>query len=246
MKVRLPMDCQRVQELMEEFQDGELDAKLAAGMEAHLNSCDSCAAMLERLREEENVYRRYREQLQEALSVHPLVWEEVQARLTAAEREPAPVPAGRFVPLKVRLRASFMNLGPQMRIALAATLLVVLSVSGTLVTVRYFKGGEHGTSTKAGVYTGKDRDLASAIRSIHNAEQEYIQAIQVLNTIIDKRRPSLDPALISELDGNLRIIDESIAATRRAYLAHPYDPELAHYMLAAYSKKVELLLDLAS
>ncbi len=240
------MDCQRVQELLEEFQDGELEGKLAAGMESHLNSCNSCAALLERLREEEEIYRRYRGHLQDALNVNPLVWEKVQARLTGTESEPAPVRPGRFVPLKERLRTSFVNLGPQMRIALAAALLIVLSVSGTLMTVRYFKAGEQGSSPKSGLYSGKDRDLASAIRSIHNAEREYIEAIRVLNTIIDKRRPSLDPALVAELDGNLRTIDESIAATRRAYLAHPYDPELAHYMLAAYSKKVELLLDLAS
>jgi hypothetical protein len=52
--------------------------------------------------------------------------------------------------------------------------------------------------------------------------------------------------MIADLQSNLKRIDEHIAATRKAYYARPQDPELGLYMLAAYSRKVQLLQELTS
>lgn len=246
MNVRFPVDCQRVQEMLEEFQDGELTAEVAANLQLHLNACGACAASLERLRAEEDIYRQYRENLSQALNIDPRLWANVQAQLAASERESTARRPARILD-RIRVYLTSLHPGnPRLRVAFAAGLLVVLSVGGTLTAVHYFKAREQGTVGRIHVAAGGARDLESALRSIQHAEQEYLQAIGVLSAIVDKRKPSLDAALMAELESNLRAIDESIAATRRAYLAHPHDPELAHYMLAAYSKKVELLLDLAS
>jgi hypothetical protein len=91
-----------------------------------------------------------------------------------------------------------------------------------------------------------DKGLEAAVRAIQRAEQEYLQAIQVLSAIVDQRKSTLQAGLVQEMERNLKSIDESIAATRQAYYSHPSDPYLAQYMLAAYSKKVELLQELAS
>ena len=67
-----------------------------------------------------------------------------------------------------------------------------------------------------------------------------------MNAVVEKQKSSLDPRIIAELQTNLKMIDANIVATRKAYYAHPKDTELAFFMLAAYSRKVELLLDLTS
>jgi len=92
---------------------------------------------------------------------------------------------------------------------------------------------------------GQERDLQSALLSIEKAEQQYIEAIRTLNDIVDKRKASLNPNLVAELERNLKIVNEAIASAHNAYHTPPADPELAHYMLKAYQKKVELLQDLA-
>jgi hypothetical protein len=81
---------------------------------------------------------------------------------------------------------------------------------------------------------------------VQRAEQEYLRAIQQLSAVVEKQKSTLDPRVIADLQRNLKLIDEHIAATRNAYYAHPQDPELGLFMLAAYSRKVQLLQDLTS
>ena len=146
----------------------------------------------------------------------------------------------------MNLFTAAMPTGSRLRLALGACALIILSVSATLVTVQYYHSRYASNGERISTAQGGERNLAAALRSIQHAEQEYLDAIRVLSAIVDKRKASLEPSLLAEMEANLRAIDESIAATRKAYQAHPSDPELAQFMLAAYSRKVELLLDLAS
>lgn len=87
--------------------------------------------------------------------------------------------------------------------------------------------------------------LYRAMQQIQRAQQEYLDAIRILTTAVNQRKASLDPMLIADFERNLRVIDESIAATRRAYLANPKDADVAQFLLAAYAKKVHFLQDVA-
>lgn len=88
-----------------------------------------------------------------------------------------------------------------------------------------------------------DRRLAGTGFPVHSC---VTQSDGLLSTIVEKEKPRLDPRIWDEFERNLRVIDESIAATRARYMAQPADPELAHHMLSAYNRKVELLQELAS
>ena len=68
----------------------------------------------------------------------------------------------------------------------------------------------------------------------------------MLTAVVEKQKSTLDPGIVREIQANLSLVDQHIAATRQAYYAHPADAELAISMLTAYSRKVELLQDLAS
>ena len=138
---------------------------------------------------------------------------------------------------------------PLVRQAAFAAVVVVLSVSATLFVVNRnrAKAPENSVSGKLldqsvpVAFDTNNTGLESAMNAVRRAEREYIQAIQLLSEIVDRRMPSLDPTLAAKFRMHLKAIDENIAETRKAYYQRPSDPELAQFMLAAYSKKIELL-----
>jgi hypothetical protein len=77
-------------------------------------------------------------------------------------------------------------------------------------------------------------------------ERSYLKTIAALDTSLksDRNRP-LRPALQSEYERNLAMVDRAIAATRNAAKSNPNDPEAAEFMFAAYQTKVDLLNQVA-
>ena len=239
------MECDQARRNIEDYHFGELDERLAAEVGAHLRTCGDCRRELASLEAESRVYEAYAARTEAALDVHPETWRRVieGAAAPAKQETRGAAPAGR----RGRLNAS-ISAPAWARLALAAVLLVAVSITGTLVLVNHYRAGENGSPQSAAVTAGvpANSSLESALKSIQRAEQEYLKAIQELNTIVDKQQSTLDPRLVAEVRANIKLIDDRIALTRRAYYAHPEDAELALYMLAAYSRKVELLQDLTS
>ncbi len=235
------MSCERVRSLLEEYRCGELDSGDAGRVEAHLSACTACSSELELLSAEGRLYRGYQEGLERNLQVPPGMWQSVREAIRPGQ--PASTPGlWRRVVGAVR---PCLPASPALRQTMFAAALIVVSVGTTLLAVRYYGGGS--SSETAGLRSVEQRTtLEGALRSIERAEQEYTDAIRVLSEIVDRRKDTMDPRLVAELEANLKAIDESIAATRKAYHEHPTDAELAHYMLAAYSMKVELLQEITS
>lgn len=77
------------------------------------------------------------------------------------------------------------------------------------------------------------------------ATREYQGAIKLLERTIAKRKTDLDEGTIKQFESSLAMIDASIASSRQAMQAHPNDPTAARFLLAAYSKKVELMQEIA-
>lgn len=242
------MKCADVLSILEDYQDGELGKRRAGQVESHLLSCPTCARALALLKAEEGLYLRYAERLERDLPVRPEIWASVSARIgdLAGEGRRPPVNTGRIL----GILSSLLPASPVARQVLIAAAVAVISVGATLIAVRFYGKGQGEVPSVAqkvpDTRGGDQTSLESALRSIQRAEQEYLQAIRILNEIVEKQKSSLDPRLVAELKQNLKIIDQNIAATRAAYYAHPSDPDLAHYMLAAYDRKVELLQELAS
>ena len=225
------MKCDQVLAVLEDYSCGALQRELAASVKSHISNCATCGREFEILSAEDRLYREYQQAVEQDLDVNPGMWRAVTAGLEPKSR------GGRGV------LAWPSGLSRQFLLAAA---LIVVSVGATLLAVRYYETGNR--LHVAGLRRPPERvsTLEGALRSIQRAEQEYIQAIQVLNGIVDKRKSTMDPQLVIEFEASLKAIDENIAATRKAYHEHPTDAELAHFMLAAYSRKVELLQELAS
>lgn len=76
---------------------------------------------------------------------------------------------------------------------------------------------------------------------VRDAEQKYLTAISMLSRDVNRQRSQLDPMLVARLDASLSEIDRTIKETRRVVRENPGDPIALQYLLAAYSKKVEVL-----
>ncbi len=229
------MKCEEARRRLEELDMGELESASPGNVTDHLRTCAECRGEQELLKAEGRLYESYASLLDRRLSSEAALWGGVSMKLRSTElarslKHSRPGWIGSLQPLFSARRLAY------------ALVLVVLSVAGTLVTVGILEDRESVMATR----DADDRDLDSAMRSIERAEREYVEAIRLLTGIVEKRKPSLDPELVAELERNLKAIDENIAATRQAFREHPSDPELALYMLAAYAKKVELLQEIAT
>ncbi|MBZ5498383.1 MAG: zf-HC2 domain-containing protein [Acidobacteriia bacterium] len=237
------MKCDQVRKMIEDYHYEELDERQAAEVAAHLRECGSCRRELDVLEGESRIYEAYAAKAESALEVPPDLW-----RRAAAGQALRPAGGKQHSISPARRLSALLPARAWVRQALAAVLLVAISITGTLILVEHYRV-KHMTGSRQEVApagdTG-DASLDAALESIQRAEQEYLKAIRELSVIVEKQKSTLDPRILAELQTNLKLIDDHIAATRKAYYAHPRDAELALYMLAAYNRKVELLQDLTS
>jgi anti-sigma factor RsiW len=237
--------CEQVRTMIEDLHYGELEEPQAAEVTAHLRDCPKCASELAMLEREARLYEAYAAKTESALEPPPDLWKRA---LDSPGTGLRPVASDNRPVSRTRWLSALVPASSWVGQAVAAILLVAISITCTLIVGEHYRAKRvaslQETSTTAGA--SEEKSLETALKSIQRAEQEYLTAIRELSAIAEKQKSSLDPRVVAELQASLKLIDEHIAATRKAYYAHPKDAELALYMLAAYSRKVELLQDLTS
>ncbi|MFL6255784.1 MAG: zf-HC2 domain-containing protein [Pyrinomonadaceae bacterium] len=128
------MRCEDCLPLIEEYFDGEVTGQTATSVRAHLAACADCAAALDALSFEQEIYARYD---RGGLEVTPDLWARVSAEIA---RTPPPEVPNERRPFLSRARQSFAAaLGAHaLRPALASTLalLIVAAAAGTLWLAR--------------------------------------------------------------------------------------------------------------
>lgn len=280
------MGCEDFLAVIEEYVDGELEAKAERRVAEHLSVCSGCESAANALQREQSFYSSY----QRDIEITPDLWSGIQARIgkeRAAERPG----------LLTRLRESFRGLlgTPQLSPAFAA-LLVAVAIGATVAVMNLMKSDNTGNINHAVATNGDDKsskpgdssaniardqdkperskEASQPVRTdappsvkenqkrqaarpvvakqaptpeqlIREAEQKYLSAIAILERDIDRRRPNLDPAMYARFQVALGDINRAIQETRRAVRENPDDPIALQYMLGAYSKKVEVLRELA-
>lgn len=83
--------------------------------------------------------------------------------------------------------------------------------------------------------------VATPTQLVREAEQKYVTAIAMLSRDVNRKRSQLDPIMLARFDSALGDIDRTISETRRVVRDNPEDPIALQYLLAAYSKKVDVL-----
>lgn len=80
---------------------------------------------------------------------------------------------------------------------------------------------------------------------VARAEREYLNAIKLLDRAIARRRDEMDPFVMQQYEASLALIDQSIESSRNAYRQNRNDLNASQFLISAYSRKVELMQDIA-
>lgn len=123
------MRCEDCLPLIEEYFDGEVEGPAAASMGAHLAACATCAAALDALSFEQEIYARYDRQLE----VSPDLWARVSAEIARDTPPPSPAASRPFLSrVREQLAAAFGALAVRPALASSLALLLVAAAAGSL------------------------------------------------------------------------------------------------------------------
>ena len=135
---------------------------------------------------------------------------------------------------------------PWRRLAIAASLLVMATAG---VTYSIVKRGAPAQVAATGDSATVDAALPAATvqaASLQTAEQTYDREIGAMRKIVDERRKELDPATVSVLEKNLKLIDAAIAESKAALAKDPASAFLQDRLTHAYDTKLQLLRGVAN
>jgi hypothetical protein len=123
------MRCEDCLPLIEEYFDGEVEGRTGEMMGAHLASCATCAAALDALSFEQEVYARY----DRGLEVSPALWARVSAEIAREPLPETPAPDRPFLSrVREQLAAALGALAVRPALASSLALLVVVVTAGAL------------------------------------------------------------------------------------------------------------------
>jgi len=223
------MDCNESQPMLSELVDGGLPRDARAKLEAHLEACAGCRALLADLKRVKAAARALPK-----MTAPESVWQNVRAGLDAetshsVDRRPATVIP--FAPWRWRGLTG-----------LAAAALVLLAVTGAT----YFMT-RPGTPLTPAPSAPAHENPAAAVQSIEAeielADQHYQKAIEGLEAVAKEGRATLDPQMAEVLQKNIGVTDQAIAESRAAIRAEPTSEVAQTSLFEALQRKVSLLRD---
>jgi len=212
----------RWMERLSEYLDGELPATERAALEAHLETCNDCSAVLSDLR---RVVDRAR--VAEEYVPRRDLWPGIASRI-GATRAASP---------RIGRRWSFSL--PQL--AAAAILLMTLSGGAAWLlrpTALSPVRGPIATMAPAGTPV--------AVNASSSASQSYAAAVADLERVLASGRGQLDTTTVRVIEQNLAAIDQAIAQAQRALLADPANLYLNTHLAETMRRKLDLLRQAAT
>jgi len=210
-------------ERLSEYLDGELPVAERAALEAHLESCSDCRAILAGLRRV--AARAHSMELQAPR--HDL-WPGIARRIGATPARDTP--AGR--------RWSFSL--PE----LAAAAVVLMTLSGGAV---WINRSNISAPAIAPVATGSGLPTPTpAIHANRSAAQSYAAAVADLEQVLAGGRGQLDSTTVRVIEQNLAVIDRAIAQAQRALNADPANLYLNTHLAETMRRKLDLLRQAAT
>ena len=212
----------RWMERLSEYLDDELPAPDRSALEAHLESCDGCAAVLAELRRVVAEARQLDDR-GPARDLWPGIARQIGATPVRASR------GGR--------RWSFSV--PQ----LAAAAVMLMTLSGSAVWLVQSQGSSNAQPVATVPATAA---TPAAINASHSAAQSYAAAVADLERVVAGGREQLDSTTVRIIEQNLAVIDQAIAQAQRALLADPANMYLNTHLAETMRRKLDLLRQAAT
>jgi anti-sigma factor RsiW len=242
------MNCTESQSLLSELVDGTLPREAKAGVEAHLDACADCRALLHDLR-----------QLRESARALPkrvppdALWQKVRADF---ENE-----TGKVGLARPSLAASPKVIGfPARRrpvvAALAAAAALLLATSAgvyyagraprtpdTTSTSKSAPATTAGAASGGAAHAAPPQNVQSIEAELDLANQHYENAIAGLEKVAKDGQAALDPQVAAVLQKNIGVIDQAIGDSRAALRSQPTSEVAQASLFEALQRKVGLLRD---
>jgi anti-sigma factor RsiW len=220
---------------LSEYLDGELIEGERVALEAHLQSCDECSAILADL-------RRVVAQAQ-ALPARPPahdLWPRIASRIGASV---SPEPT-RVVDLAGRRQSRRWTFSlPQ----LAAAGIALMAVSGGTVWM-LSDSGKQNLASSVDTSTAAPTSTPQVVPAVNkpNASQSYAAAVADLERVLQEGRGKLDSTTVRVIEQNLAAIDRAIAEAQRALEADSANLYLNSHLAETMRRKLELLRQAAA
>jgi anti-sigma factor RsiW len=217
---------------LSDYLDGELPDGERIALEAHLQSCAECSAILADLRRVVHRARAWREDQSPPGDLWPGIASRIGALPTAS---PAIVD---LTSRRLKARRWTFSL-PQ----LAAAGLALMTLSGGAVWLVSSRSQPEAGPTSAAVATSAPT-VPVAMRP--NASQSYAAAVADLERVLAQGRGKLDSTTINVIEQNLAAIDRAIADAQRALEADSANLYLNTHLAETMRRKLDLLRQAAA
>ena len=217
--------CSELENRLADYLDGTLADPERKAVEAHLATCESCAAIVRTLDERPAA----------ATSLPPLspprdLWSGIAARI-----QPRVLPLAKRGAVWTPQRRRVAGLG------LGAIALVAASVIITVIVIGKKPGVEAKGSTPAPIVTPIAPAPGTNVAITDKRILAYDATIAVLDSAVNERQSTLDTATIRIIKKNLTIIDAAIAESRAALAKDPKNKYLTQQLTRVLDQKVGLL-----
>jgi anti-sigma factor RsiW len=215
-------------ERLSDYLDGELPVGERIALEAHLQGCGECSAVLADLRD---VVARARMVSTETPPRD--LWPGIAQRIGAT--------SGEMASRRRSVRRWSLSL-PQ----LAAAGLALMAVSGGTVWVLRGPAQRTIATPVASGPSSHPQAINAAVNPKGTASQSYATAVADLEQVLASGRGRLDTTTIRVIEQNLAVIDGAIAQAQRALDADPANLYLNIHLAETMRRKLELLRQAAA
>ncbi|MEK6303143.1 MAG: hypothetical protein AABO41_20720 [Acidobacteriota bacterium] len=268
------MKCEECQATIEDYIDEAFAVRTARDVSAHLSSCAACSRCHEEFKREQTIYASYQRDIEVTPALWASIEARLERQRAIKTATLFETLRERFAGVFGAPRLSPAFAAALVLVAIGVTALIMQYASsrgnnpvaqngptGTQVEPPPNKPGTVPELPKASSGPAVDQPTIAQVRKdprrspatgrptpeqlVREAEQKYVQAIAILSRDVNQRRSKVDPAVLARFDAALSDIDRTIAETKQASRQNPGDPIALNYLLAAYSKKVDALRDMA-
>jgi hypothetical protein len=240
------MDCQKCQELLSDYLDGELASQDYSQVNMHLSECADCLAVHDDLNTIVGACEEQREQFYSVPNERAL-WLRI-SNVIESEEQAQKAAASSAVTAKAQ-RSGFSGLLnrrwefslPQMVSTVAAIIIAV--ALGTAVGLRF-------TSRSNGDFTAQKSgpvitNVAAPTKGNNAGHDERFDAqtvsIEYWNQRVQERKPRWNPQMRDAFDRNMDVIDLTVKDAMNGLQQNPHDDVSEQMLSEALKDKMELL-----
>ncbi len=230
------MNCEKCQDLIEDFIDGSLGHDDQAKLSLHLEECLGCADVRNDLQAIVSFCREHRGEYSAPPNERAL-WLRIRNMIEAGDSVPASRPAraswGSWISRSWEL--SFSQLA-----AAAAAIVLVVSLS-TVVGLRRWQSGDpqfKGSSP--------DAELQVGAANVRDRVSQQQQLISYWNQRVEFNKARWNPEMRETFDRNLKVIDQAVNESFDALTRDPHDEVSEEMLNAALNEKLSLLKEFAA